>query len=56
MDVNQIKQVIGQIEKSIDQIEPSLNSEDFNDYCDNAYTLVAYWRKQIRIINNTDNE
>lgn len=56
MDINGIKQVIGQLEKSVDLMEPLLNIDDFNDYCDNAYTLVAYWRKQIRIINNTDNE
>jgi hypothetical protein len=54
MDKQIINQIIGQIEKSIDQIEPSLDKEEFKDYCDNAYTLISYWKQQIKL-NKDDN-
>ena len=44
-----IKQQIGQIESSIEKIEPHLSEDEFGEYCDSAYTLVAYWKKQLKI-------
>lgn len=46
----QIKQVIGQLEASIDKSEGYLSSEEFKDYCDATYGLIAYW---ITILRNT---
>lgn len=48
MENQKIIQIIGQMEKSIKEIEPSLNEEEFKDYCDNAYTLISYWKQQIK--------
>lgn len=45
MTIEDTKQVMGQIEKSMDRAEEMLDQEEFSDYCDNAYTLIAYWRK-----------
>ena len=43
-----INQQIRQIEASIEKIEPHLNQEEFQEYCDSAYTMVAYWKKQLK--------
>lgn len=50
MDINQIKQTIGQIEKSIDTIEPELSDEEFKEYCDSAYKLISFWKQQIKYV------
>lgn len=34
----------GQIRGSINKIEPFLDKEQFEEYCDAVYTLAAYWR------------
>ena len=47
-----INQQIGQIEASIEKIEPHLNQEEFADYCDSAYTMIAYWAKQSKLYND----
>ena len=47
-----INQQIGQIETSIEKIEPHLSQEEFADYCDSAYTIIAYWKKQIKLCND----
>ena len=47
-----INQQIGQIETSIEKIEPHLNQEEFADYCDSAYTMVAYWKRQIKLCSD----
>lgn len=47
-----INQQIGQIEASIEKIEPHLNQEEFADYCDSAYTVVAYWKKQAKLCSD----
>ena len=47
-----INQQIGQIEASIEKIEPYLNKEQFQEYCDSAYTIVAYWKKQIKLCSD----
>ena len=46
-----INQQIGQIETSIEKIEPHLNQEEFADYCNSAYTMIAYWAKQAKLCN-----
>lgn len=33
---------IGQIEKSIDSTVDHLTEEEFKDYCDHAYSCIAY--------------
>jgi len=48
MDRQKVNQIIGQLEKSITEIEPLLNEEEFSDYCDNTYTAIAYWRKLMK--------
>ena len=47
-----INQQIGQIEASIEKIEPYLNKEQFQEYCDNAYTMIAYWAKQAKLCSD----
>ena len=47
-----INQQIGQIEASIEKIEPYFNKEEFADYCDSAYTIIAYWKKQIKLCSD----
>ena len=47
-----INQQIGQIEASIEKIEPHLNKEQFQEYCDSAYTMIAYWAKQAKLCSN----
>lgn len=46
-----INQQIGQIEASIEKIEPYLNKEQFQEYCDSAYTMIVYWAKQAKLCN-----
>ena len=48
----QVLQIIGQLEASINKVEPYLSTEDFRDYCDNAYTMIAYWKKQIKLCSD----
>lgn len=42
-DIN-FSNTIGQLEKSIDDVEIILNEEDFRDYCDNLYSCIAIIR------------
>ena len=44
-----INQQIRQIETSIEKIEPHLNRVEFAEYCDSAYTMIAYWKRQIKL-------
>ena len=46
-----INQQIGQIEASIEKIEPYLNKEQFQEYCDSACTMMVYWAKQAKLCN-----
>lgn len=52
MDINQIKQTIGQIEKSIESIEPMLSDEEYKEYCDNAYKLISLWQQQSKYVQS----
>lgn len=52
MDSNQIKQSIGQIEKSIDSIEPMLSHEEYKEYCDSAYKLISLWKQQLKYVES----
>ena len=49
MTKEMINQQIRQIEASIEKIESHLNQEEFADYCDSAYTMIAYWKRQIKL-------
>jgi hypothetical protein len=51
----QIKQTIGQLEASIDKIEPLVNQEDFAVYCDAIQTAIVAWRCKLKEIRNPDN-
>lgn len=50
MNEQQIMQIIGQLESSIDKIEGFLSEEDFKDYCDTTYSSIAYWRVVLKSI------
>jgi len=47
----QIKQTIGQLEASIDKIEPSLSLEEFKDYCDSISVAITYWKVELKKVN-----
>ena len=49
-----INQQIGQIEASIEKIEPYLTQEEFVDYCENACTIIAYWKKLLKSSKNSE--
>jgi len=42
MNEEQIKQMIGQLESSIDEIEDFLTEEEFREYCDSTYSVITY--------------
>ena len=51
MTETQIKQVIGQLEASIDKAEPYTTKEEFEEYCDNIQSCITRWKvilKQIK--------
>ena len=49
MTEQQIQQIIGQLQKSCDMFEKTeVNEIDYQDYCDNIYSAIAYWRNQLR--------
>lgn len=52
MDLSKIKNTIGQIEKSIADIEPLLDDEEYKEYCNSAYQLISFWRQQIKHIQS----
>ena len=55
----QVLQVIGQLEASINKVEPYLDIEEFKDYCDSTYSSIAVWRNilyKIRTENNVRDE
>lgn len=55
MNKNKILQIIGQLESSIKSFEDTNASEDdFQDYCDNLYTCVSYWRQELRKVNKNE--
>lgn len=51
MTIVQVKQTIGQLNASIDKIEPELTVEEFKDYCDSVATLITYWKIQLKKLN-----
>jgi len=55
MNEQQIMQIIGQFESSIDKIEDSLSEEDFKDYCDATYTSITYWRLLLKSVKEAKN-
>lgn len=44
MSETQILQTIGQLEASINTVEPYLDEEDFRNYCDSIYSVITNWR------------
>ena len=50
----QVQQTIGQLEASIHKAEPFLSQEEFEEYCDAIYTNIAYWRKILKKIKNSN--
>jgi hypothetical protein len=51
MTIVQVKQVIGQINATIDKIEPELSVEEFREYCDSVATLITYWKMHLKKLN-----
>lgn len=54
MSQDQIKQIIGQLESSIEKIEDFLTDEEFAEYCDSTYSSIAQWRLVLKRIKNED--
>lgn len=52
----QILQTIGQLEASINKVEPYLDIEDFKDYCDSTYSVIATWRTVLKKVRERDKE
>jgi hypothetical protein len=52
MDKNKIKNTIGQLEKSIEDIEPHLNEEEYKEYCNNTYKLISFWKQQMKYVQS----
>lgn len=44
----QIKQTIGQLQASIDKIEPKLDIEEFREYCDSIAVAITYWQVELK--------
>ena len=49
-----INQQTEEIEASIEKIEPYLTQEEFVDYCENACTIIAYWKKVLKSSKNSE--
>jgi len=56
MTTVQIKQTIGQLEASIDKIEPLLDIEEFKEYCDGIATAITFWKVELKKQNDTNGE
>ena len=52
MDKQQILQIIGQLEASIDKIDEYLDLEDFKEYCDSISVAITYWRVELKKLND----
>lgn len=52
MNKQQILQIIGQLEASIDKIEPQLDLEDFKEYCDSISVAITYWKIELKKLND----
>lgn len=48
MSKNLYKNKIGQLEASIEEIEPILDDEEFKDFCDAVYSCITYFRVAIK--------
>lgn len=49
-----IERIIDQIDNSIEDVEKELNHEEFKDYCDHAYSCIAYWRQIQKEVKEKD--
>lgn len=54
MNEIKVKQVIGQLEASIDKIAPELTMEEFKDYCDATATVITYWKMQLKKLRENE--
>lgn len=52
MNKQQILQIIGQLEASINKIEASLDLEDFKEYCDGISIPITYWKIELKKLND----
>lgn len=49
MEEQEILGIIGQLEANVSKYEQTdATEEDFQDYCDNIYTCISYWRNELR--------
>lgn len=49
MNKEEVEEIIRKLKAQIEIIELYLTKEEFQDFCDNTYTLISYWNN---IINN----
>ena len=52
MNEQQILQIIGQLEASIDKVEAFLDTNSFQEFCDNSYSNISYLRQILKEIKN----
>lgn len=56
MTETQILQTIGQLEASINKVEPYLDFETFTEYCDSTYSVIATWRGVLKKVREKEEE
>ena len=56
MTETQIKQVIGQLEASIDKAEHYTTKEEFEEYCDNVQSCITRWKVILKQIKEKKDE
>lgn len=57
MTEQQILQIIGQLQKSCDMFEETDAAQvEYQDYCDNIFTAISYWRNQLRQVRLKESE
>lgn len=49
-----LRQSKGQLEASIQKVEPHLNIEEFKDYCDSIHTCLAYQDTIIKKLKDSE--
>lgn len=54
MTKQQILQIIRQIEASMDKIEDKIDNEDYKYYCDSSYTLITYWKIELKKLKTSE--
>lgn len=56
MTEQQIQQMIGQLDASIDKVEAFLDTNSFQEFCDNTYSNISYLRQILKEVKQQDKE